>query len=258
MTTYVKPERFYALPPVTSLNDIKLGDILTGVLFRYIPFQKVGLVNFGNNIIGEISLYDFSLQKFDNDLEAEKNLFYKIDHKIAVEVIDFSDNGPILSRKNLQQSALNYLSNSIGTNISASIETINSLGIWIDIGNGITSLLRPIEYSSTRFYNFEKFLSIGDSITVKILDYDESTKHFTVSRKQADIMTNEELVIGNTYYVIPSKPVDDIPSGYFVEYSPNIAGILDVPNGIILKEGVPVKGYFKNINSKGLKFNFRF
>lgn len=258
MTNNVRPERFYALPPIRSLSDIKLVDVVTGVLFRYNSCQKVGFVNLGNDIIARIDLCNFSITKFPNTFEAEKNLLYKMNKKIAAKVIGFSDNVPILSRQNLQQSALDYLLNSIGNVITVSVETVSNFGAFVDIGNGIISLLKAKNYSATRFYDLTKILSVGDSLQVKLLDFDRNSNHFSISRKETDFKNIEDLILGNIYTVIPSHPVDDIPSGYFVEFSPSIAGILDVPEGIVLDIGTPVKGILRKIDSKGLKLDFRF
>ena len=248
----IQPERFYNLSNV-SLNDIKLGDIVTGILSRYDASSKVAYVELGKTV-GEIELFNFSASTFPNTIEAERNLFFKLNTAITAEVIDIFDDTVLLSRKNIQIKTIEKLTNSIGKNLTASVETIYPYGIFVDIGNGINSLLSSQECSSTKFYNLNNLTSIGKFIEVKLTNYDGN--FFFVSRKEAQ--KSSYLTTGQTCWVTVGSPVDNATTGYFVEVTPDLPGIMDVPPGIILREGSLCRATFRKYTPKGAKLNFTF
>ena len=116
--------------------------------------------------------------------------------------------------------------------ILISVEKVMRYGIFVDIGNGIISMIPNKNLSRSRHYNTKKIYAEGDKLLAKILGYDAKTRLFDVSQKAAYGRNFPKE--GSIVVVICSTPLED-KTGMYVEFDPGNSGIMDFPENMTVK-----------------------
>ena len=149
-------------------------------------------------------------------------------HKTAyASIIDIQDNVVTLSRKELQKNVLNELV--IGETYDVCIKSITSLGVFVDIGAGITGFIANSEIAITPFNSPEDIVETygffkGKKIQAKLLAIKSGKTKLSFRRS----LNFPHLVKGDATSGIVRNRLSD-NSGYFVDISPNDTAIVDVP-----------------------------
>ena len=106
--------------------------------------------------------------------------------------------------------------------------------------------------------NLKKYFSVGDTIKVKITEIKTPKENYriTLSRKDAfktlefDTLATKS---GDVCIGTICLPVQDC-DGYYVEVTPAISGIVDVPHEVPhIHEGTKASFYVRKVTEKGLK-----
>lgn len=230
------------------------GDLLAAKIIGFETSKHIIYVDLGHNNYGFIleENYYFSPKSNNSKLTHGTNI-------IGAKVIcKKSTNFFELSRKASIEEAFYGLKKKIGDVTDAYITSLVPYGAFIDLGLGVTSLLHISELGETRYSKIQYFFKQGDIVKVKLLRFEENDNFFYVSRKNAysNDMSNfkPDTLIDVT---VADRLYDN--SGYFVEVSPAISGIMDFFQkyySYTLSPGDTVCAKIKKIKSKGLTLDF--
>lgn len=193
-----------------------------------------------------------------NHEEVSPGISYTVGRQIVAEIEKIhSDDSVELNRAKVMKETIQELSERVGDIVNATIESIASYGLFIDIGNGVQSLLNLSEISTSRYHDLTKTkdFNVGQEIKVVIKAFDPTTKRFIVSRK--DAYERKEFDCQDIIKVRICSPVNE--EGFFVEADPATSGIMDLPKdyyGPKLKEGDIVVVMIKKHNENGFKSAF--
>jgi small subunit ribosomal protein S1 len=112
--------------------------------------------------------------------------------------------------------------------IQGVVKNITNYGAFIDIG-GVDGLLHITDMTWGRIAHPSELISIGDTITVKVLSFDKDTEKISLGLKQLAPNPWEEvektLVVGSR---IKGKISSITDYGLFVEVTPNIEGLVHI------------------------------
>lgn len=245
----VKPMRFYKEQNM-DIESIKQGDLVLAYMAYY--YNEVAYMNVsGYNAImhlDDVNIYE-SYQK------NEKYVISQIGRMMLVRVkeIDRDSETLFLERNSVVKETYQILKDSIGTVVTATIESVMPYGMFADIGNGVYSLLHITEVSKTRCYDLSKIFNKGEEIKVKLIDFDLQSFHFIISRKQAYEKAN--LKEGMCIKAVCSTTLKD-GTGIYVEYDPANIGIMDVPDKMScddFNEGTKVQVMISKIVEEGFR-----
>lgn len=242
----IQPERLYR--PFEGNANLNIGDIVSATVLDYDYFNRVAYCKVGTK------LADILFENLNYPEDNGEHIQKLVGKQVVGKITKFhTDNSFEINRKILLQETMDFLSNSIGTIVDATVEAIVPYGVFIDIGNGINSLLPLNAMSKCRYENPYGHFEVGDNVKVKIINFDPLSKHFTVSRKLAyEVKFPAEKAI---VPVFTSSYLDD--KGIYVEYNPATSGIMDIPSGLYLPPNVEVYCYVKKvIPSKGFKSTY--
>jgi len=140
----------------------------------------------------------------------------------------------ILSRKKLQKTAVQTLK--INQTYNVFIKSIRPIGVFVDVGVGISGFIYKTEISKTQFNFVEDFkkdfgLDRGLVIPAKLICLEENIKMSFRQLFSFPIISRGDFVYGTVRNQLPDE------SGYFVDLSPNDTAIVDVGNNLKLYYG---------------------
>ena len=166
-----------------------------------------------------------------------------------------NDNTVILSRKSVQQEALDYIKNQmqVGQTVTGIVKNIRSYGAFIEIGGGIVGLAHIEDLSVARIKTPYERLKIGQKVNVVIKSIDRCTGKINLSYKET-LGTWEE----NAKKFSSGMEVEGIireteknKNGIFIELTPNLVGMAEYTEGY--EYGQKVKVYIKKIDNQKKK-----
>ena len=225
----VKPISMYEEREFLKENsNVKKGDIVFATAVQFIEPILFCDVNGRDALmfVEDIDDSDYKTKK----LRTAKALVGK---KLLARVLRIENEMIILERRTVIKDTCEYLKNNVGKIIECTVNSIAYCGIFVDIGNGLVSLIPNVEISKSRCYDWSLYFNYDNVLKVKILNYDTENGVFHLSRKGAyDVMTEETLPRGSVIIVSVHKYVDEAKSGVYVEYDPANTGIMDIPDGV--------------------------
>jgi small subunit ribosomal protein S1 len=196
----------------TVIRRIKGGLIVDlGVVQAFLPGSQVDvrpIQDFDVYLDKEIEL---RIVKFN---EARKNIV--VSHKIILED----------SLKEQREALFQELE--VGSILEGRVKNITDFGVFIDLG-GIDGLLHITDLSWGRVNHPSEVIGMNDTITVKVIEYDEERKRVSLGLKQLsphpwdDVEVN--FPIGN---VVMGKVVSLTNYGCFIELVPGVEGLIHV------------------------------
>lgn len=160
---------------------------------------------------------------------------------------------PILSRRAAQEKARDYLLSSLasGDVIPATVTHLESFGVFVDIGCGLSSMIGVEAISVSRIPHPSARFSIGQEIFAAVLDTDLSTGRV--------YLTHRELLGTWAENCAPFAPGMTVPGivrgikeyGTFIELTPNLSGLAE--HKLELSEGDRVSVFIKSILPERMK-----
>ena len=146
--------------------------------------------------------------------EARKNIV--VSHKVIIE-------------DNLQEKREEFLSEiEVGQIIEGRVKNITDFGVFIDLG-GIDGLLHITDLSWGRVNHPSEIVELDETITVKIIDYDDSKQRVSLGLKQ--LMPHPWENVEDTYPIgskVKGKIVSLTNYGAFVELEAGVEGLIHV------------------------------
>ena len=182
-----------------------------GVIQAFLPGSQADvqpIKNFDDLINKE---FDFQIVKVD---ELRKNL--------------------VVSRKAILEESLNEKRQElmtkieVGAQLQGLVKNITDFGAFVDLG-GVDGLIHITDFSWGRINHPSEIVSIGDEITVQIIDYNEETSRISLGLKQ--LVDNPWKAIPDKYSVgdsVKGKIVSIMNYGIFIEIEKGIEGLIHI------------------------------
>ena len=176
-----------------------------GVIQAFLPGSQADVQPIKNfdDLIGQE--FDFQIVKVD---EMRKNL--------------------VVSRKAILEESLNekrqelMTTIEVGASLEGVVKNITDFGAFIDLG-GVDGLIHITDFSWGRINHPSEIVSIGDKITVQVIDFNKETSRISLGLKQ---------LVDNPWETIPDKyKVGDVVQG-------NIVSIMNYGIFIELEKGI--------------------
>ena len=159
-----------------------------------------------------------------------------LDKDIELRIVKFNE-----SRKNIVVSHKVILEESlqeqrdalfqeleVGSILEGRVKNITDFGVFVDLG-GIDGLLHITDISWGRINHPSEVISLNDTISVKVIEYDEDRKRVSLGLKQLVPHPWEDLEIkypvGN---LVKGKVVSLTNYGCFIEIEPGVEGLIHV------------------------------
>ena len=212
------PEGWMSTKDELNVNSIHIafnnGNILQGKVSKCDSNCNLH-VDLGNNIKGIIPRNEFAAINTDEFGFCNPNIYKnKVNNFVQFKIKEiYNDENVLLSRKKVQQEALEWVKNdlNVGDVVKGIIKNIRKFGVFVEIGGGIVGLLHIEDISVSRIKSPEERFSIGEKTIV------------------------EGIV----------KETDKFKNGIFIELKPNLVGLAEYKEG--LKYGQKVNVYIKKI-----------
>lgn len=231
---------------------------LTGFVKEISTKKRILEVNLGGGLTGILPFTlstIYTLYQPNGYLSPNVHSLYR--KKIRFKIFHIDSNNIILSRKASMLEALESLKKESFIQY-ASITGFSRTSAFLDIGAGIIGKSYGKEFCRNLFSNAKDVgLKLGNIISVKILSYIESEKHFELSRVAALPPVQSILRKNSQVTCKVFGPVNDKEGiGYFVGiFNNSFCGIVDSPY-VTLHYGDEISAIVKKITPKGVKLLF--
>lgn len=166
------------------------------------------------------------IQDFDRFLEEE----------MEFKIVKFNEarKNIVVSRKAILEESLKeqrealFKQIKVGEILEGRVKNITDFGVFIDLG-GLDGLLHITDLSWGRVNHPSDIVSMDDTITVKVIDYDEERKRVSLGLKQLSVHPWENMEdkypIGA---VVKGRIVSMTNYGAFIEIEPGVEGLIHV------------------------------
>jgi len=173
----------------------------------------------------------------------------------CVSSVEKRENAPpkiLLSRRDAQEKCFSSYIRTLtpGDIVRAKITHMESFGVFLDIGCGITSLLPIDAISVSRISHPRLRYSVGDELSVVIRSIDEDGRIYT-SRKELLGTWEENASLFSAGQTVAGIVRSIEPYGIFIELTPNLTGLAEYKEGV--KENEIASVYIKSILPERMK-----
>ena len=180
----------------------------------------------------------------------------KVNRFVQFKVKEVEDDGTaILSRKDVQNEALNWVKNDlkVGDIVTGIVKRVESYGVFIEIGGGVVGLAHIEDLSVARIKSAFERVKIGQKLEVMVKSIDRTNGKLILSYKEL-LGTWEEnakkFSVGQKTKGIKKKKKKH-KNGIFIELLPNLVGMAEYQEG--LEYGQNVNVYIKRIDCERRK-----
>ena len=225
--TVLSKEKAEFLSRWKDLRDIhETGKIIKGHIIRRI---KGGMVV----DLGGVQAF---LPGSQIDIRPIKDFDQYIDQDIDLRVVKFNEmrKNVVVSHKAIIEDSLAeqreelFSKLEVGSVLDGRVKNITDFGVFIDLG-GIDGLLHITDISWGRVNHPSEIINLDDTLTVKIIDFDEEKKRVSLGLKQLTPHPWENIKTdypeGST---VKGKVVSMTNYGAFIEIEPGIEGLIHV------------------------------
>lgn len=214
---------------------IKFENGLTGI----IPRNEVEGINVEEDGLPKVNLCTGKVHKF---------VQFKIKEAKNEDTL-------ILSRKEVQEEALNWVKNEleVGQRVTGIVKNIKPYGAFIEIGGGIVGLVHIEDLSIARIKTPFERLKIGQKVEVVIKSIDKEQGKVNLSYKE--VLGSWEENVKNFFPGTKAKGIvretEKNKNGIFIELKPNLVGMAEYEEGFLYGQTVDV--YIKKIDTEKKK-----
>lgn len=208
-------------------------------------------VSFENGLVGKIPREEVEAIKTDENGLPRTNLCSGKVHKfVQFKIKDTKENELILSRKQVQNEAMNWVKNDLeeGQKVDGIVKNIKPYGAFIEIGGGIVGLAHIEDLSVARIKSPYERLKIGQKLEIVVK---------SINREQGKVILSYKELLGsweeNASKFTPGSRVkgkvretEKNKNGIFIELTPNLVGMAEYEDG--LEYGQDVDVYIKKID----------
>ena len=161
-----------------------------------------------------------------------------------------SENELILSRKQVQNEAINWVKNDleVGQKIDGIVKNIKPYGAFIEIGGGIVGLAHIEDLSVARIKTPYERLKIGQKLEVMVKSINREQGKVILSYKEmlGSWEENASKFTAGTRVKGKVRETEKNKNGIFIELTPNLVGMAEYEEG--LEYGQDVEVYIKKID----------
>lgn len=241
-------------------NDIKkymdTKEILQGIVKQCDDEYNL-YVNMGNGITGVMPRSEVEAINIDERGLPKTNLCTgKVNKFVQFKIKEINnDNTAILSRKEVQKEALEWVKESleVGQIVTGIVKNIKPYGVFIEIGGGVVGLAHIEDLSIARIKTPYERLQIGQKIDIVVK---------SINREQGKVILSYKEMLGtweeNAKKFTEGTSVRGIvreteknKNGIFIELLPNLVGMAEYEEG--LEYGQCVDVYIKRIDKEKKK-----
>jgi small subunit ribosomal protein S1 len=208
-------------------------------------------INLGKNIDGIIPRNELEAINVDSFGYCNPNICRnKVNNFVQFKVKEIYDNNKIiLSRKNVQKEALEWVKEDLepGMIVNGIVRNIRKFGAFVEIGGGVVGLLHIEDISVSRIKSPEERFFVGQKINVMIKSVDKENSKIILSYKEllGNWEDNVKEYTEKTIVEGTVKEADKFKNGIFIELKPNLVGMAEYKEG--LEYGQKVNVYIKKI-----------
>lgn len=213
-------------------------------------------INFENGLTGIIPRQEIEEINLQEDGLPKENLCTGKVHKfVQFKVKSVDGNTPILSRKEVQKEALDWVKNDLaeGEKVTGIVKNIKPYGAFIEIGGGIVGLAHIEDLSIARIKSPYERLKIGQKVevVVKSIDRDKGKVNLSYKELLGSWEENAKKFTPGTKAKGIVREIEKNNNGIFIELTPNLVGMAEYKEG--LEYGQNVEVYIKKIDSQKKK-----
>lgn len=208
-------------------------------------------INLGNGINGIMPREEIeAINATENGYPRESLCTGKVNKFVQFKVKKVQDDGNvILSRKEVQQDALNWIKSDlqVGQKISGIVKNIKPYGVFIEIGGGVVGLAHIEDLSVARIKTPAERVKIGQKldIVVKSIDRDEGKVILSYKELLGTWEDNVQNFKEKTQVKGIVRETEKNKNGIFIELTPNLVGMAEYVDG--LEYGQTVDVFIKKI-----------
>lgn len=208
-------------------------------------------INLGNGINGIMPRSEIeAINATENGYPRESLCTGKVNKFVQFKVKEVQDDGNvILSRKEVQQDALNWIKSDlqVGQKISGIVKNIKPYGVFIEIGGGVVGLAHIEDLSVARIKTPAERVKIGQKldIIVKSIDRDEGKVILSYKELLGTWEDNIQNFKEKTQVKGIVRETEKNKNGIFIELTPNLVGMAEYVDG--LEYGQTVDVFIKKI-----------
>ncbi len=195
-------------------------------------------IDFGNDIKGIIPMQEVEAINIDKAGNPNPNTCVnKVNKIVQFKVKQINDDDVyILSRKQVGQEALNWITNDLkeGEVVHGIVRNIRPYGVFVEIGGGVVGLLHIEDISVARIKTPLERFKIGQKIDVMEKCVNKESKRVLLTYKEL-LGTWEDNIKafsqGETVEGIV-RETEKNKNGIFIELRPNLVGLADYVDGV--------------------------
>ena len=208
-------------------------------------------IGFENGLIGKIPREEVEAVKTDESGLPKSNLCSGKVHKfVQFKIKNVEDNGIILSRKQVQKEAINWIKNDlkVGDRVDGIVKNIKPYGAFIEIGGGIVGLAHIEDLSVARIKSPSERVKIGQKLEVVVKSINREQGKVILSYKEllGSWKENASKFIAGSRVKGKVRETEKNKNGIFIELTPNLVGMAEYEDG--LEYGQEVDVYIKKID----------
>lgn len=207
-------------------------------------------IHLGNEIEGIIPRSE--VEDIQEGLPDKKLCTGKVHKYVQFKIEDIEDNNKvILSRKRVQQQALQYIKDQmqVGQTVIGIVKNIRPYGAFIEIGGGIVGLAHIEDLSVARIKTPYERLKIGQKVNIVVKSIDRYTGKVNLSYKETLGTWEENAKNFSSGMKVQGiiRETEKNKNGIFIELTPNLVGMAEYSEGY--EYGQKVNVYIKKIDN---------
>lgn len=208
-------------------------------------------IKFEDGLVGKIPRSEVEAIKTENNGLPKTNLCSGKVHKfVQFKIKDIENDELILSRKQVQKEAINWIKNDleIGQKVDGIVKNIKPYGAFIEIGGGIVGLVHIEDLSVARIKSPYERIKIGQKVEIVVK---------SINREQGKVILSYKEILGSweenaSKFTVGTKVKGKVreteknKNGIFIELTPNLVGMAEYEDG--LEYGQDIDVYIKKID----------
>ena len=208
-------------------------------------------IKFEDGLVGKIPRSEVEAIKTENNGLPKTNLCSGKVHKfVQFKIKDIENDELILSRKEVQKEAINWIKNDleIGQKVDGIVKNIKPYGAFIEIGGGIVGLVHIEDLSVARIKSPYERIKIGQKVEIVVK---------SINREQGKVILSYKEILGSweenaSKFTVGTKVKGKVreteknKNGIFIELTPNLVGMAEYKDG--LEYGQDIDVYIKKID----------
>ena len=208
----------------------KENQTVCGTVVSYNNEEEYLTVRLGCELFAKLPYSEVSIYPLKYSTNPEYKLPFQIylilNKRISAKILSIKGDEIILSRKNNMLEAFEELKKY--TYLHFYVTSVTQSDVFGDVGAGISARIPRCKLCKSRIRSAEEVVCVGNNLLVKVFSYDYENMRFTVSYKDTFDKYNPNLYhSGEKITCIVNEVVDDSATGYFVNVTPQVVGIVD-------------------------------